>query len=165
MSSIFEAVAAVFRKREKEAAGDFDALVKAVAGDTPPDPEEIAVQLEQFRKTPAELEQAVTRRQKRREDAALLADVPLLEAEKAELNRKADEENARFEALVRPLREEHQRNIGTFVNRGWLIEAQIPKAQAAKVRLLDSYTGPLTAELDGNRERQRELNFEISKSW
>ena len=133
MSSIFEAVAEVFRTRKQKQAGDFSELVRQLAdGKGNPGPAEIAELLETGGKTPADLQAAVEYRLKRLEFARRLAELPGLQGEKAELERKGAEENERYRLLVKPLEEQHLQNIATLNGRYRTVAAAIPVAESMR---------------------------------
>ena len=150
MIELLERVKEVFSTRQRKKVSDFDQLTAAVVDGKGPDAATIAVQLEECGKTPEDLAGAVEYRQQRRQDAAILAEIPALENEKAELERKGREEDARFEALLKPLAEEHRQIADKLNGRYRYITARIPQAEGVKARLLQTYVGPLTAELDEN---------------
>lgn len=160
--SLFDQVAALFKARQTKKTNDFDSMVTALVGGTPPPPAAIAELLEVAGRTPDDLEREVARRQRRQADAAALAELPALEKEKASLEAAGTAESQRYEALVRPLREEHERTLVALNGRYRYIVDRIPQAEAMRVKLLETYRGPLRDELDSNRQRQGELNREIS---
>jgi hypothetical protein len=163
MTALFSQVAEVFSRRQAKKTEDRETLVNAIldGGKKAPTPAQIATALDEMGWDPEGLEKEVARRQQRRQDAAALAEVPALEKEKAELERKGAAEVARYEALIAPLRQEHQRNIGTLNGRFHFVAARIPEALEMRNKLLQSYRGPLTTELDDNRAKQAELQREI----
>jgi hypothetical protein len=161
--SLFEQVAVLFKARETKKASDFDGLVRAVADGAALSPEAIAAALEQFDRTPDDLQTAVERRQQRVEFARRLAEVPQLEAEKRELETKGSAETVRYEALLKPLQEEHKRIMDGLNGRYYFVAARIPQAQSMADNLRQTYTGPLQDELDANRQEQARLNREIHK--
>ena len=162
--SLFDQVAALFKARQTKKTNDFDGLVAAVIDGTPPGPEAIAELLEAADKTPDDLQREVTRRQQRRQDAAVLAEVPALQEEAAELKGKGAAESQRFEAAIKPLREAYQQTIGSLNDRYFAIMRQIPVAESMRAKLIATYRGPLEAELTGNREQQAELSREIHQT-
>ena len=161
--SIFEQVAALFTARQTQRVSGFDDLARTIADGNPPSPEAIAAALEEFGRTPDDLQREVTRRQQRAEFARRLAEVPALQEEAAELKRKGAAEVAQHEAIIKPLVEEHRRNIKTLDGRYLFLMARIPESESMKDKLLASYRGPLTTELDENRAKQARLNREIHK--
>jgi hypothetical protein len=161
---IFGQVAALFTARQTRKASDFDALVKAVADGNPPPPATIAELLEAAGKTPDDLQREVTRRQQRAEFARRLAELPAMQEEAAELKRKGSAEMQRFQALITPLQQEHQRTIDGLNGRFFFLAARIPEAESMADKLRQTYEGPLTAELDDLRMKQGELGRAIRKA-
>jgi hypothetical protein len=161
--NLFSEVAALLTRREQKKTEDFDSLVKAVAdgGRKGPTVSQIAERLESLGCTAADLEAAVSRRLQRQEFVAALATIPELQAEKAELERKGREETLRFEALVKPLQEEHKANLDGLNSRYFFVTRQIPAAEGARQKLISSYRGPLEQELVENRIRKAELERAI----
>ena len=115
MSSLFSQVAEVFTRRQTKKVEDREALVTAIlaGGKKAPTPAQIATALDEMDWTPEALEKEVTRRQQRQADAAALAEVPALEQEKAELERKGRAEVARYrgpcQALAARASADHRR--------------------------------------------------------
>ena len=161
--NLFSEVAALLTRREQKKTEDFDSLVKAVAdgGKKGPTVSQIAERLEALGSTAADLEAEVTRRQQRRDYAAVLVEVPSLEQEKVELERRGAAEVARYNALVEPLRLEHQRTIDGLNGRYRFVVDRIPQAQSMRGKLVASYRGPLEQELVENRIRRGELERAI----
>jgi hypothetical protein len=162
MSSLFAQVAELFLARQVKKASGFDELAQAVADGKAPSPTKIAEQLEEFGKTPEDLEREVTRRQQRVADAQRLATLPALHDEKAELERKAAKENARYEAVLKPLQQEHQQTIDGLNDRYRNVVAQIPAVEGLRDKLRQSYVGPLQAELAEISAKQQEIQQSIS---
>jgi hypothetical protein len=148
--------------RQQKKSADFDALAVRLATGKTVAVEEITDELETLGRTAEELDAEVSRRQRRIADAGALAEVPALQEEAAEIQARGAAESQRYEALVRPLREEHERTLVALNGRYRYIVDRIPQAEAMRVKLLETYRGPLRDELDSNRQRQGELNREIS---
>jgi len=164
MSTLFAQVAEVFTRRQEKKIEDREALVKSIldGGKKAPTAAQIATALDEMGWTPEALEKEIARRQQRRDEAAALAEIPALEKEKAELERKGAAEVARFDALVKPLQDEHAKNMEAVNGRYRYVVMRIPQAEAMRNKLLASYSGPLEAQLIENREEQARLNREIS---
>ncbi len=163
MSSLFSQVAEVFTRRQAKKVEDREALVTAIlaGGKKAPTPAQIATALDEMDWTPEALEKEVARRQQRQADASVLAEIPALEKEKGELEAKGNAEEARYQAVVKPLQAEHAKNMELLNGRYRYIVMRIPQAEGMRNKLIASYAGPLTDELDANRARQGELNREI----
>ena len=153
MSSLFSQVAEVFTRRQAKKVEDREALVTAIlaGGKKAPTPAQIATALDEMDWTPEALEKEVARRQQRQQDAAVLAEIPALEKEKGELEAKGNAEEARYQAVVKPLQAEHAKNMELLNGRYRYIVMRIPQAEGMRNKLIASYAGPLTDELDANR--------------
>ena len=133
--------------RQQKKAADFDALAARLATGKKVSLEEITDELETLGRTAEELDTEVNRRQQRQQFAATLATLPQLQADKAELERKASKENLRHEAIVKPLEEAHRQTIDGLNARYGDVLRQIPVAESMKDKLRETYRGPLTEEL------------------
>jgi len=117
--------------------------------------------LEAAGKTPPDMVTEVNHFKERAADARQLATLPALQAEKTELERKGTAEVARFEAAVKPLKEEHAKNMRGVNNRYREVVAAIPQVEALREKLRRSYVGPLTIEFDDVRMKQGEVGRKI----
>jgi hypothetical protein len=162
MSSLFSQVAEVFTRRQQKKIEDREALVNAILGKQPPTAAQIATTLDEIGWAPDGLEKEVARRLQRRQYAATLAALPQLRAEKAELERAAEQENVRYEAALRPLEADHQRTIDSLNGRYREVVVQIPVAESMTGKLLETYRGPLQPELSEIRDKQMEIMASVA---
>ena len=143
--------------RQQKKAADFDALAARLAAGKKVNLEEITDELETLGRTAEELDAEVSRRQQRQADAAQLATVPAIKAELEEIGNQIMAEDERF----KPLADAHQEKRRQLFGTAQWKQNQVTAAETMRAKLLASYRGPLTTELDENRAKQAELNREI----
>ena len=154
MSLLFDQIADVFRKRQVQTAEDFDSLARQVAHGQAPAAAKIAALLDQFQKSPDELQQLATYHATRLNLASQMAMAPGLQAEADEASDKLQVERARWEKLT----QEHNAIEGPLVSRLMQLSQQIARARGCEEKLRAGYQGTLRNELAAIQTQRQDVN-------